>query len=70
MAPKLGRNRNGSKFKIFGSEINIEYKQIQKKIFEQMMRIIMTHNIFKGFLVYLILKESVSKSLKWQFLYF
>ena len=39
-----------------------------------MMRIITAHNILKGFFGYLILKKSVSKSLKfglkWQFLFF
>ena len=59
----------------------MEHKQILKKIFQQMMRIITAHNILKGFFGiclcwYLILKKSVSKSLKfgnfskWQFFYF
>ena len=37
---------------MFDRAINIEHKQIPKYIFEQMMRIIMAHNMLKGFLVF------------------
>ena len=48
---KLGNGHFGEKFEIFGREINTEHKQIPKRYFNKMMRIITAHNILKGFLV-------------------
>ena len=46
---KLGNGYFGEKFEIFGRELNTEHKQIPKRYFNKMMKIITAHNILKDF---------------------